>query len=119
MNTTTKGTKIALKIHWLTKRPLDVHLEGVCSLIGRHATTYERYQEGWCSSEWFDRHAAEMERKELKLMSRIIELAASIDCDVTFQGDPRGHTVRLWPHDSPYADRDREQSHDYIGADQP
>jgi len=114
---TRKGTKIALRIHRLTKRELTEQLEQTCSLIGRHAATYCRYQEGWCSDPWFDRHAEEMERKEIRLMLRIVELAADIDCEVTFSGDPRGHTVRLWPLDSPYFGCDKEQSRDFVGAD--
>lgn len=89
-----------------------------CSLIARHAKTYNRIQEIWCSDEMSDIRREALEAQEEKLMHRIADLVADLphadeeyrdydDIDgwasatirgpfiVQFDGDPRAYTVRL------------------------
>jgi len=73
-----------------------------CSLIARHAKTYARIQEMWCSVEMSDRETARVERQEEILERRIRDLVADLPHSddgpfgVEFSGDPRGYTVRLF-----------------------
>jgi hypothetical protein len=111
---TNKGQRLAIRIHRMTepRRELDHALETTCSLIARHATTYEHIQERWCNDEMSDRATKLLEQKEAQIEDRIRKLAERIDCTVTFEGDPRSHTVRLWPADARY-----KTEQDYAGAD--
>lgn len=79
-------------------------IQEACSLIGRHAVSYSRIQELWCSDEracnvdWLREY---YEKREASLEARILDLVESLpwtaDGPVTveFQGDPRGATVKL------------------------
>lgn len=79
-------------------------IQEACSLIGRHAVSYSRIQELWCSDEracnvdWLREY---YEKREASLEARILDLVESLpwtaDGPVTveFQGDPRGSTVKL------------------------
>lgn len=72
-----------------------------CSLIARHAKTYARIQEMWCSVEMSDAETARVERQEFLIEQRIRSLVADLPhsddgpWSVEFSGDPRGYTVRL------------------------
>lgn len=79
-------------------------IQEACSLIGRHAVSYSRIQELWCSSErvnnvdWLRNY---YEAKEARLEARITDLVESLPhtdngpVRVEFEGDPRGSTVKL------------------------
>lgn len=73
-----------------------------CSLIARHAKTYARIQEMWCSVEMSDKETAYWELREQQLERRITELVDDLPhtddgpWDVSFEGDPRGYTVKLF-----------------------
>ena len=79
-------------------------IQEACSLIGRHAVSYSRIQELWCSSErvnnvdWLRNY---YETKETRLEARIADLVESLPhtdngpVRVKFEGDPRGSTVKL------------------------
>lgn len=79
-------------------------IQEACSLIGRHAVSYSRIQELWCSSErvnnvdWLRNY---YETKEARLEARIADLVESLPhtdngpVRVKFEGDPRGSTVKL------------------------
>lgn len=79
-------------------------IQEACSLIGRHAVSYSRIQELWCSSErvnnveWLRNY---YETKEARLEARIADLVESLPhtdngpVRVEFEGDPRGSTVKL------------------------
>jgi chromosome condensin MukBEF MukE localization factor len=64
-------------------------------LLLRHAKTYDRIQEMWCSEEMSDRRRGALEKKETNLERRITELAERFGAKVKFGGDPRGFTVKL------------------------
>ena len=79
-------------------------IQEACSLIGRHAVSYSRIQELWCSSErvnnveWLRNY---YETREARLEARIADLVESLPhtdngpVRVEFEGDPRGSTVKL------------------------
>lgn len=115
---TAKGSELAIKLsdHDNKKPYYDYELLEACSLIARHATTYNKLMEGYCNGhpavqnptvdmelagrlqgkyeEWLDRRTAWIEK-------RIQELAKSIPGvrAVDFRGDPRGCTVVLFMDD--------------------
>lgn len=72
-----------------------------CSLICRHATTYDRIQVMWCNDEMSDARTARVEKREAQIEERIRHLVAMLpETDdgpfrVQFDGDPRGYTTRL------------------------
>jgi hypothetical protein len=79
-------------------------IQEACSLIGRHAVSYSRIQELWCSSERVcntDWLRESYEKREASLEARILDLVESLPhtdngpVRVEFQGDPRGSTVKL------------------------
>lgn len=80
-------------------------IEETCSLIARHAITYNRIQELWCNSERANNHTPTREYYEAReawLEARITDLVADLPHTddgpfrVEFQGDPRGSTVQIW-----------------------
>lgn len=87
-------------------------IEETCSLIARHAITYNRIQELWCDNERANNHEPTRlywEKREADLEARITDLVADLPHTddgpfrVVFEGDPRGSTVQLWhPTDEPH-----------------
>lgn len=81
----------------------------ICSVLARHATTYHRIQEIWCSVEMTERQVRHLEHREEMLERRIRALADELtkeirannpdinfgEIEVLFSGDPRGSTVKL------------------------
>lgn len=87
-------------------------IEETCSLIARHAKTYNWIQEAWCDNEYICTNDAARERYEAKeewLEGRIRDLVDILPhtdhgpIKVIFGDDPRGATVALhvptdWGH---------------------
>lgn len=96
---TLKGVRFAWKLN--PEIGTTGNIQRVCSLLHRHARTYDRIQEAWCSDEMSDRHRANVERSESAIERRITELVQHLPepdsgpWKVVFSGDPRGYTVRL------------------------
>lgn len=96
---TQAGVKFARKLSY--QIGTTDHIQRVCSLLHRHARTYDWIQEAWCSNEMPDRSVALLEEREEWLEARIRDLVQYLpDPDsgpwkVEFSGDPRGYTVRL------------------------
>lgn len=102
-NITRRGKDLAWKLN-----PYVGTTNGImqtCSLIARHAATYNAIQEGWCDNERQNNHAPTREwyeAKEAWLVARITDLVADLPhtddgpFEVRFQGDPRGSTVQIW-----------------------
>ena len=69
--------------------------------ILRYGATYSRIQENNCNGhadwqgnedlEWLARD----EKKEKRIEERLASLCRSIGCGVSFQGDPRGVTIKI------------------------
>lgn len=97
--TTTKGDKLALRLsrHIGTTYAIRVR----CARICRAATTYNRYQEDWCSVEMTEPQERRRAEAEDRLEARIRDLVQGLpEADagafrVEFAGDPRGPVVRL------------------------
>lgn len=72
-------------------------IKTAASLIIRHARTYKRIQEAWCSVEMNDAETARTQKREANIENRIVMLAKSLPGveGVVFQGDPRGATIKL------------------------
>lgn len=76
-------------------------IDETCSLIARHATSYERIQQRWCNDEMSDAETARVEAREARLERRIADLVADLPAtddgpwSVTFEGDPRGYVVKI------------------------
>lgn len=68
---------------------------GLCSLLCRHARTYERIQELWCSYEMTDRETRYYEKREASLEKRMRWAAERLRIGIKFTGDPRGCCVKL------------------------
>lgn len=62
-------------------------------LLMRHAKTYHRIQEMWCSVEMTPKQVKYWEHREQLLEKRITEICKSIGCEPIFEGDPRGCDV--------------------------
>jgi hypothetical protein len=88
----------------------DDDIIAICSVLARHAVTYQRIQERWCNEEMSDRKVRMLEHREELLEKRIQKLADELCAvikehnpeitdferiDVLFSGDPRGATVTL------------------------
>ena len=67
----------------------------IADLIMRQGTTYGRLQEDSCNVEMNDRQLARHEKKEQQVEARVTVLAKQLGCVPDFQGDPRGHTIKL------------------------
>lgn len=97
---------------------LDGDAERALTKACRAANSYSRIQERWASEEMDDRTVASLERRETNLMRRIDSLVATLPApnrglpdvqgegrwEVWYEGDPRGHTVKmypLWPGETP------------------
>lgn len=100
-------TKRGRDLAWKLERYVGTtyEIQEICSLIARHAATYNVIQEGWCSSEWQNNHEPtrlRYEAKEARLEERITDLVSRLPLTdegpftVRFQGDPRGSTVQIW-----------------------
>jgi hypothetical protein len=96
---TERGDKLAAKLNPMMGTTLEIR--ETCALIARHARTHNRYAEMWCSVELSDRETARLERRETALEARITDLVSRLPetddgpITVRFDGDPRGHTVKL------------------------
>ena len=100
---TNKGRKLAGRIERYVGYTTGI--AETCSLISRHAQTYDRIQELWCNEEMSDRRRELLERKEAQLEARIRTLVGELpgwddenqrgEWRVRFGGDPRGATVVL------------------------
>jgi hypothetical protein len=109
MTVTNKGRELADKLGRYTGWTFGI--SETCSLICRHATTYNRIQELWCNEAMSDKATARLEAKEARLEARIDSLVRDLpDGEVhvmgsdelvrmspkaRFDGDPRGYTVRI------------------------
>ena len=96
---TNRGRELAWKLN--PALGSTVEIDRTCSLIVRHARTYNRIQEVWCSVELSDRATAQLERREALLEQRLTDLVDWLPwtddgaITVKFDGDPRGHCVKL------------------------
>lgn len=116
---TRKGTELAWKLAPSIGYSRDI--ANTCSLICRHATTYARLQEMSCNGhpaqEYWptlpvdklnklqDKWDAYIEKREQQIVARLTELVQELPdiegapIDISFQGDPRGATVKLVLYD--------------------
>lgn len=87
---------IALLVH---EYPLDVPevVAARARRLMRFGTTYCRYQETYCSVELSDYEERKLERRERRTEELVRSLCAEFSPPllVEFQGDPRGHTIKL------------------------
>ncbi len=96
---TQRGRNLAWKINPFVGTTSAI--EETCSLLARHAASYSRIQEAWCSVEMSDAATARLEAKESALEARIGSLVQDLPAPddgpwrVVFEGDPRGWTVRI------------------------
>lgn len=96
---TQRGRTLAAKLNPMMGTTDEI--ERTCSLIARHARTYNRMQEIWCSVEMDERQEARLTRRETALERRLADLVGQLpETDdgalrVAFSGDPRGHCVKL------------------------
>lgn len=81
----------------------------IADLILRQGTTYCRLQEDSCNVEMNDRQLARHEKKEQQVEARVTALAKKLGCVPDFQGDPRGHTIKLVVPSGKYGDWDRTE----------
>lgn len=110
MNAETKNyyatvTQAGVKFAWKLNHQIGTtgHIQRVCSLLHRHARTYDWIQEVWCDTDLSERprQQARLEAKEEWLEARIRDLVEYLPqpdsgpWTVEFSGDPRGYTVRL------------------------
>ena len=106
---TKRGRDLAWKLNPYIGTTYEI--QRTCSLIARHAATYNRIQEGWCDNERQNNHEPTRlwhEEKEAWLEARITDLVADLPHTddgafwVRFEGDPRASTVQIWlPNTSP------------------
>ena len=101
MPTITKsGTFLADNLLPVLGRTSDI--VKTCSLIARHAKSYARIQEIWCSVELSEYQQNYYEKRERWLEQRIMSLVADLPHSddgpwgVEFAGDPRGYCVKLF-----------------------
>lgn len=96
---TERGRKFAWKLNHQIGTTYEI--EQVCSLLHRHAASYDHIQEAWCSEEMSDWKTAYLMARESAIENRITELVQYLPepdsgpWKVEFSGDPRGYTVRL------------------------
>lgn len=96
---TRKGVQFAQKLNYQIGTTGDI--QRVCSLLHRHARTYDWIQEAWCNDDMSDRRRENLEHREAWLEARILDLVQYLPAPdsgpwkVAFSGDPRGYTVRL------------------------
>lgn len=105
---TRKGRQLAAELGCYANTPAVV----ACSLVCRHAVTYQRIQEERCNGPWqassatlpqevvsraIERHEAWVEREDARLAQLIEKHAAMIPgiSGVDLGGDPRGVCVKL------------------------
>jgi hypothetical protein len=80
----------------------------LADLLCRHGVTYSRLQEMHCNGvgTWYGESAAsfakrqerfekQLERREILIEKRIRAICESLGYVASFEGDPRGHTVRV------------------------
>ena len=100
-----------------------------CSLIARHATTYQGIQEGYCNghpamgnpnisaqdaAKIWERYEKWLDKREAQIERRITELVESLPptdsgpVSVRFGGDPRGAVVTLIMPDGRYDNWERD-----------
>jgi hypothetical protein len=92
---TQKGRKLASKLNPAIGTTRGI--EETCSLIARHATTYQAYSETACNrelSEWEYERMEWLERRITRLIEDLPETDAG-SFGPFFQGDPRGLTVGI------------------------
>jgi len=83
-------------------------LPELCNLLARHARTYNRIQEIWCSVELSPTATKWYEHREELIEKRIVELVRALPrvkgkpIIVRFTGDPRGYCVKLIMPDERY-----------------
>jgi hypothetical protein len=96
---TKRGSELASRLNPYIGTTMEI-LE-TCSLIARSAVTHDRIQETWTSVELSDRATERLERREAGIEHRISELVENLPATddgpfkVTFEGDPRGYTVKI------------------------
>ena len=129
LNKTLKGYQLA---ETLRSRGVEVDVI-TCSLIARHATSYQNNQEDVCNGhpangnpridiktagrlqeEW----EARTDRKHDRLKKRITEIVKDIEGigAIYFQGDPRGLCIQLIPAKSYDPSREIYDQRDSIGV---
>jgi hypothetical protein len=128
-NKTLKGYQLA---ETLRSRGVEVNVI-TCSLIARHATSYQKNQEDICNGHpangagWIDiktarrlqeEWEARTERKSERLEMRITQICKDIEgiAAVYFQGDPRGLCIQLIPAKSYDPSRKIHDQRDSIGV---
>jgi hypothetical protein len=97
---TKRGAALARELQpYLTSDACMPHVEKICSLIARLATTHHSYAEAECNRELraFETRRVELiERRIAKLVSWLPDNAGSGEpLRAKFTGDPRGYTVRV------------------------
>lgn len=98
----------------------EVGVRDFARILLRSGATYGRIQEHNCNSpniiygmspdtmkriekNW-EELTAFYERKESRIENKLSALCASFGCSIEFQGDPRGHTIKLSMPDKRYPD---------------
>ena len=82
----------------MAKELPDLSIEQVArlaSLLMRQGSTYCRLQEETCGVEMTERQEKRHDRKEANVERRVTELCAPHNIRPVFEGDPRGHTIKL------------------------
>jgi hypothetical protein len=98
-NITKQGRALATKLNPFIGTTGEIL--GTCSLVARHAATYQAIQEARCSVLMNDRQLDWMERREQQIERRIVALVESLPhtdegpIRARFSGDPRGWCVQL------------------------
>jgi sugar phosphate isomerase/epimerase len=70
-------------------------IKRIADLLMRHGTTYCRLQEDACNLEMNDRQQARHDKREKQIEARVTQLCEELGAKPDFQGDPRGHTIKL------------------------
>jgi hypothetical protein len=98
-NVTKQGRELATKLNPFLGTTMEI--EETCSLIARHAATYQAIQELWCNDHMSARRTAYVSKREEQIKRRIVALAESLHhtdegpIRARFSGDPRGWCVQL------------------------
>jgi hypothetical protein len=92
---TAKGKELAWKLNPAIGTTSEI--ERTCSLIARHATTYQAYAETACNRELSEWETDKMDWLEQRITELIEELPHTDAGPFRpfFQGDPRGCTVGI------------------------
>lgn len=82
---------------FLFERPLYHYrdMESIVDRLHRYETTLHTINERWCNEEMSDKTTAKLEKHEKSIEDKVRKIAGELEFKVTFQGDPRGGTIRF------------------------